>query len=180
MELRGTTVEKVLNSGALNPKAPLLSGALTTGLESALEAVHARAWHPQPGFDPELAAQGLAVLAACHAAGLAPTRQSRITLAVAKAERHFAEHLTEPVDVELLARRLGAAYSHFRKVFKAHTGFAPWQYMIRLRLSQARRILAVSDATLEEVAARVGFSSSYHLSAGFKQAYGMAPDPWRR
>jgi transcriptional regulator GlxA family with amidase domain len=120
------------------------------------------------------------MLAACHAAQQAPARQSHITRAVAEAERHFAEHLSEPLDMALLARRLGVAYSHFRKVFKMHTGFAPWQYMIRLRLSQARRILASSDATLEEVALRVGFSSGYHLSAGFKQAFGIAPDPWRR
>ena len=180
VELRGPTVERLLRSGALNPKSPVLPGALATGLEQALEAVHARARHPPPGYDPELAAQGLAVLAACHAAQQTPARQTRITRAVAEAERHFAEHLPEPLDMALLARRLGVAYSHFRKAFKAHTGYAPWQYMIRLRLSQARRILAASDATLEEVAARVDFSSGYHLSAGFKQAYGIAPDPWRR
>jgi AraC-like DNA-binding protein len=180
VELRGITVEKILRARVLHPQAPVLAGALATGLEAALEAVHARTRHPQPGFDPELAAQGLAVLAACHAARQAPARQARITLAVAAGERHFAEHLAEAVDVAQLARRLGVAYSHFRKAFKAHTGYAPWQYMIRLRLSQARRILAASDATLEEVAVRVGFSSSYHLSAGFKQAYGVAPDPWRR
>lgn len=180
VELRGAAVEKILRAGLLKPKAPVLPGALATGLEPALEAVHARARQPQPGFDPELAAQGLAVLAACHAAGRTPARRSRIAQAVAGAERQFAERLTEPVDVMLLARRLGVAYSHFRQAFKAHTGFAPWQYMIRLRLAQARRILAASDATLEEIAARVGFSSGYHLSAAFKQAYGLAPDPWRR
>jgi AraC-like DNA-binding protein len=179
VELRGPTVERLLRAGALNPKVPVLPGALATGLEQALEAVHARARHPQPGYDPELAAQGLAVLAACHAAQHAPARQSRITRAVAEAERHLAEHLPEPLDMALLARRLGVAYSHFRKGFKAYTGYAPWQYMIRLRLSQARRILAASDATLEEVAQRVGFSSGFHLSAAFKQAYGVAPDPWR-
>ncbi len=180
VELRGPTLRRLLRTGALHPKAPVLTGALATGLEQALEAVHARARHPQPGYDPEMAAQGLAVLAACHAAQQAPARASRITRAVAEAERHLAEHLPEPLDMAQLARRLGVAYSHFRKAFKAHTGYAPWQYMIRLRLSHARRILAASDATLEEVAVRVGFSSGYHLSAGFKQAYGIAPDPWRR
>ena len=180
VELRGTTVERLLRAGALNRKAPVLPGALATGLEQALDAVHARARHPPAGYDPELAAQGLAVLAACHAAQQAPARESRMIRAVAAAERQFAEHLPVPLDMALLARQLGVAYSHFRKAFKAHTGYAPWQYMIRLRLSQARRMLASSDATLEEVAVRVGFSSSFHFSAAFKQAYGIAPDPWRR
>lgn len=180
VELRGPTVDKIVRGGSLSPRAPVLPGVLATGLASALDAIHARARMPRPGFDPELAAQGLAALAACLAARHPPTRQSHIALAVAEAERHFAENLAAPVDVAQLARRLGVAYSHFRKAFKAHTGFAPWQYMIRLRLSHARRILAASDATLDEVAHRVGFSSGCHLSAGFKQTYGVAPDPWRR
>lgn len=180
VELRGATVQKILRAGALIPRAPVLPGALAAGLEFALGAVHARARQPRPGFDPELAVRGLAVLAAWQTAQQTSPQQSHIKLAVAEAERHLGAHLAEPVNVALLARRLGVAYSHFRKAFKTHTGFAPWQYMIHLRLLHARRILAASDATLDEVAARVGFSSGYHLSARFKQAYGVAPDRWRR
>ena len=33
---------------------------------------------------------------------------------------------------------------------------------------------------LDDIAARVGFSSGFHLSNAFKQAYGQAPDTWRR
>ena len=52
--------------------------------------------------------------------------------------------------------------------------------MLHLRLAQARRQLAASDATLDEIAARLGFSSAFHLSAAFKQAYGEPPALWRR
>jgi AraC-like DNA-binding protein len=84
------------------------------------------------------------------------------------------------VNVEALARRLGVAYSHFRREFKGHTGFAPWQYVLHLRLSRARRMLAAGDATLDEIAARLGFSSAFHFSATFKQSCGVSPDVWRK
>jgi len=40
--------------------------------------------------------------------------------------------------------------------------------------------MASSNATLDGIAAQTGFSSGFHLSSCFKQAYGTAPDPWRR
>jgi len=67
-----------------------------------------------------------------------------------------------------------------RRAFRAQTGFAPWQYVMHLRLTRARRLLASSDAKLDEVAARVGFSSGFHLSFAFKRAFGQSPDTWRQ
>ena len=180
IELRGATVQRLLRQKIFSPRTPVLRSALAAGLETSLEAVHARARQPSPGFDPELAARGLLALAIWERARLAPRRQTRIAHAVAEAERHFSANLAEPVNVAHLARRMGIAYSHFRKAFKVHTGYAPWQYMLHLRLAQARRLLTAGDVSLEEVASRLGFSSAFHLSAAFKQAYGVAPAHWRR
>jgi AraC-like DNA-binding protein len=180
-EFRGPVVETLRRSGVLNPAAPIRKGALAAGLETAVDAVHARVRHAQrPGFDPELSARMLGALAVWQACGRATPARSRLVRAVAEAERHLAEHLNEPVNIEALARRLGVAYSHFRRAFKLHTGFAPWQYVLQQRLDRARRLLSAGDSTLEDIAGRLGFSSAFHLSAAFKQAFGTAPDKWRR
>jgi transcriptional regulator GlxA family with amidase domain len=49
-----------------------------------------------------------------------------------------------------------------------------------LRLSRAQRLLASSDATLEDIASRVGFSSAFHLSSAFKKAFRVSPQTWRQ
>ena len=180
-EFRGPVVESLRRSGVLNPAAPVRKGALAAGLETAIDAVHARVRNTQrPGFDPELSARMLGALAVWQSCGRASPARSRLVRAVAEAEQHLAEHLSEPVNIEALARRLGVAYSHFRRAFKLHTGFAPWQYMLQQRLDRARRLLSSSDNTLDDIAGRLGFSSAFHLSAAFKQAFGLAPDKWRR
>jgi AraC-like DNA-binding protein len=180
VELSGATVDRLRQKKVLSPRAPVLRRAVDAGLDSILNAVHGQARQPLPGFDAELAVHGLAVLAAWKQAGLILQRETRLARAVAAAERHFAEHLAEPVNIALLARQLGVAYSHFRAAFKAHTGYAPWQYVLHLRLAQARRQLAGSDATLDEIAGRLGFSSAFHLSAAFKRACGTSPATWRK
>lgn len=179
VELRGPTVDSLRSAGVLAIESAIRPGALAAGLDEALAALHARARQAGPGFEPELSALGLAVLAAWSRATQTAPARARMVRAVLQAEHYFAEHHTEAINVEQLARDLGVAYSHFRREFKEQTGFSPWNYVVQLRLSRARRLLASSDATLDDIAARLGFSSAFHLSTAFKQAYGLPPKRWR-
>jgi AraC-like DNA-binding protein len=180
IELRGPIVDNLLATKAFRSDNHVHTDAFAAGLDAALESVHARAREAGPGFEPELAARAYAVLAAWSRSQATAVQPSHMRRAVIAAERHLMERHTEPVNVEALARKLGVAYSHFRRAFRIHTGYAPWKYVLHLRLTQARRLLLSSDATLDHIAAHLGFSSGFHLSAAFKQVYGISPDRWRR
>ena len=180
LETQGPVVQGLLAKGVFALDDNMRANAIAAGLDVALESVHTVARTAGPGFDPELAARTFGVLAAWARAGESQLEPTRVRRAVVSAERYLADRHAEPVNVEALARRLGVAYSHFRRAFAAHTGFSPWKYVVHLRLTHARRQLAGSDATLDDIAVRLGFSSGFHFSAAFKQAYGVSPDRWRR
>lgn len=179
VELRGPVVDTLRQSPVFSRESVVRPSALAAGLDVALDALHAHARQAGPGFDPELSALALGAIAAWSRAGETAPARARMVRAVLEAERYFAEHLTEAINVAELSRELGVAYSHFRREFKAQTGFSPWNYVVQLRLSRARRLLAAGDATLDDIASRLGFSSAFHLSSAFKQAYGIAPQHWR-
>jgi AraC-like DNA-binding protein len=180
IEVQGPVADELLSADTFPPATILRGGAINSGMEETLESIHRRIRQGPNGFLPELSASALQVLALCSRIGRNLSRPSRIQRAVNEAERFLGEHHAEPVNVEALAEKLGVAYSHFRRAFRAQTGFAPWKYVIHLRLTRARRMLASGDAKLDDIAARVGFSSGFHLSNAFKQAYGESPDKWRR
>lgn len=180
IEVQGPVITALLRKGVFSKDTVVGSGATASGLDAALESLHAIARDAGPGFLPELSARALSVIAAWRRIGLIREEQPRARRAIAAAERYLADHYCEPVNVQALSRRLGIAYSHFRREFHRQTGFAPWRYLLRLRLSQARRMLVASHSTLEDIAGRLGFSSAFHFSAAFKRAYGVSPSHWRR
>jgi AraC family transcriptional regulator len=98
--------------------------------------------------------------------------------AVQSLETDFARDLS----LAELAAQAQLSRSHFVQAFRQRTGHAPHQYLLRVRLSHARKLLAQEDQelSLSEIAAACGFSDQAHLSRHFRRAFGTTPAAFRR
>jgi AraC-like DNA-binding protein len=101
--------------------------------------------------------------------------QVRIARAVAYANQHFAEKLT----AAQLAKAADISPSHFNRLFNEWTGYSPMEYLRRLRVEQARKLLADVDLSIKEIAARTGFDDAYHFSKVFRRIDGLPPTRFR-
>ena len=79
-----------------------------------------------------------------------------------------------------LAAQLGFSEVHFRKQFTKAYGEAPHRYIIKLRISRARQMLADGMLSVTEIAEQCGFSGVYHFSRAFKRSAGISPSEYAK
>jgi AraC-like DNA-binding protein len=79
-----------------------------------------------------------------------------------------------------LAAEVGTSRSVLAERFVHYIGRPPMQYLRRLRMQLASRLLCEGDAKVASVAATVGFESEAAFSRAFKKCVGVSPDRWRR
>ncbi len=174
LELEGPVLGRLTEAGLLPSRAVRRTGIDGETFSAILMRLHAGL---AQGDVAGQAAEALRLLGCL--AGREAGEEVPVLRAVRRAERLLAERLENPPEMPALARELKVGYANFRREFKRRTGLAPRQYLMRLRLEKAQRLLGSSPAKLEEIAERLGFSSAFHLSAAFKARFGVAPAIWR-
>lgn len=92
----------------------------------------------------------------------------------------MVEHLGEEHSVGALSARAAMSTRTFARRFAAETGTTPGKWLTLQRLGQARRLLEETELTVEQVAARCGYSSAALLRHHFTRAVGLPPQQYRR
>ena len=85
----------------------------------------------------------------------------------------------EPLTLEGLAAELGLSPFHFLRVFRGVLGVTPHQYLVRMRLRQAARLLS-TDAPITRIAYDVGFGDLSNFVRTFRRAAGVSPRAFRQ
>ncbi|WP_138751984.1 AraC family transcriptional regulator [Paenibacillus sinopodophylli] len=98
---------------------------------------------------------------------------------VEQALRYMNEHYKEEITVHALARRWNCSPRHFTRLFRAHTGKSPIEYLMHLRTNKAEELLLHTEATLHEIAASVGYQDEYYFGRMFKKQTGLSPIAFR-
>lgn len=82
---------------------------------------------------------------------------------------------SQALTVEELARQGNVSQVYFRKIFKDAYGVSPKQYIIDLRIRQAKQLLEENSITVTAISEQCGFSSVYHFCRLFKVETGLTP-----
>lgn len=89
-------------------------------------------------------------------------------------------NIAEPVGLEDAARHVALSPYHFLRIFRKIVGATPHQYLLRLRLRRAARLLADDDLPVTEVALESGFADLSNFVRTFGRAAGVSPRRFRR
>jgi AraC family transcriptional regulator len=94
---------------------------------------------------------------------------------------YIEETLGQPIRLRELAALAGTSARHFERAFRQSTGSSPHAYVIERRLRLARdSLIQEPELPVEQVALRLGFSSSSHFSSAFRRWTGVTPTDFRK
>ena len=93
---------------------------------------------------------------------------------------YLTPHLNESFTIQSLSEMAQVSQTSFRRLFKAHTGKSPSDYIRELRMTSAARMLLTSDREIAEIGYQVGFSDANYFSRTFRQVFGVSPHQYRR
>lgn len=97
---------------------------------------------------------------------------------VVEAKLYIDVNYSEKIDVTDIADEACFSTFHFIRVFKKMYGKTPYQYLIALRLEEAKRLLKKGKPVMD-VAFLVGFESSTSFAALFKRETGDTPSAYQ-
>ena len=81
----------------------------------------------------------------------------------------------KPFSVEGMAKRAGMSVAAFHQNFKTVTASSPLQYLKRVRLDRAKRLMAHDAYNASTAARAVGYESPSQFSREFKRLFGVTP-----
>ncbi|MDH6590471.1 CheY-like chemotaxis protein/AraC-like DNA-binding protein [Variovorax sp. TBS-050B] len=95
-------------------------------------------------------------------------------------ERLVRADLANVPPLPALAVRVGTHEKRLSRVFREQKGCTVFEFVRATRLAEARRLLAESALSVEEVALAVGFSSQANFSTAFRERFGRTPTGFRQ
>lgn len=107
------------------------------------------------------------------------SRAGLIDRRIRRAVELMHSHLAEELPLEELAAAAYLSPFHFARLFKKLTGLPPHAYLAALRIERARALLATTDDSITEIAARVGYANSSHFGKAFRQFTNLTPRAFR-
>jgi AraC-like DNA-binding protein len=81
--------------------------------------------------------------------------------------------------VSRMARQVAMSPSRFSARFVEALGDSPMSYVAKLRMGLACKMLATSQANIEQIATEVGYESAAAFNRAFRSTLGLPPGAWR-
>ncbi|MNB91802.1 Transposon Tn10 TetD protein [compost metagenome] len=92
---------------------------------------------------------------------------------------YMENHMTEPMNMEEIAKAACSSSFHFQRMFNLVTGVTVAEYIRKRRLTLAAQELAMSPVRVLDVSLKYGYDSPEAFAKAFRKAHGISPSAAR-
>jgi AraC-like DNA-binding protein len=98
---------------------------------------------------------------------------------IVKAKLYIDNHFTNNIDLDDIAEQAHFSKFHFIRLFREIYGLTPKNYLIKIRVENAKKLLA-GGYTVLETGFMVGLESPTSFAGMFKKITGITPSGYQR
>lgn len=98
---------------------------------------------------------------------------------IKKCQEWAADNIAHPNPITSMAEQTELAPTTFSRRFRRATGYSPIDYVHLLRIEKAKKMLEVSDTTIENIGFEAGYADPASFRRMFKRKVGLTPSTYR-
>jgi len=95
-------------------------------------------------------------------------------------EIHYKDELSNVNLSTILSENLGYDYSYLSRLFSSIESKTIEKYVIQQKIEKIKEYITYDELTLSEIAFKMGYSSTAHLSSQFKKITGIPPSSFKK
>jgi AraC-like DNA-binding protein len=109
---------------------------------------------------------------------LLPVMNQALVQNIRKIQDYVETHYTETT-LTKAAQACGFSYSYFSRIFNSYMNTSFSEYVNKIRVDEAMKLLASTDMSITDISLTVGFSSSSYFIQTFKKYKHLSPNKFR-
>lgn len=102
-------------------------------------------------------------------------KQQNHSKIIRKCENYIFKHLFEKISLNQLAENVNMNASYLSDLFKRELGLSITEYILRMRIEEAKRQMVSTDHTLADIYESLCFHDQSHFTKVFKKIVGVTP-----
>ena len=108
-------------------------------------------------------------------------KEETLSKPIQKAQEYLALHFCdELISLESVSEAVNLNSSYFSSLFKKSCNKGFFEYLVDLRITEAKRLLVNSEFNIGEIAQEVGYRDPKHFSRVFKKVCQIKPNEYRK
>jgi AraC-like DNA-binding protein len=89
-------------------------------------------------------------------------------------------HYKTNISLKILAETCCLSSNYFHRIFRKNFGITPFDYILKVRMEEALRLLAYTEKSIKEIAYIIGYDDEAYFSRMFSKNYSESPGRYRK
>lgn len=95
-------------------------------------------------------------------------------------KQFMKQHFRESISLDTIAGSAFLSASYASRLFKKKMNISVMDYLLQLRMNEAKRLLWTTDLSIEEIAVQCGYADSSYFTKVFRRWENMTPSQYRQ